>query len=66
MKHITIFDKPYSKDKVAEGMAISEAIKHGDCDKCGYFLKCFSNTKFKFPENAPCMQRKRIIERGLK
>ena len=28
MKHITIFDKPYSKDKVAEGMAISEAIKH--------------------------------------
>lgn len=64
MKHITMFDKAYSPDKIAEGQAVTQAMLNGDCNRCGYYLKCSSGSDFEFPENAPCMQRKRRIERG--
>lgn len=38
IKHITMFDRQYTPEKQAEGLAISQAIVYGHCDKCG-FLK---------------------------
>lgn len=65
MKHITMFDKAYSIDKITEGQAVAQALRNGDCNRCEYYLKCSLNTDFEFPENAACMQRKRRIERNL-
>ena len=59
-----MFDKPYSEDKRAEGMAIAQSIITGECNKCSYMNECSSNPEFKFPENAACMKRKIRIERG--
>lgn len=68
MNHITIFDKFYSVDKIAEGQAISYAVENGICHKCEYKFYCTSNCDFEFPENAPCMQIKKKIraEQSLK
>ena len=66
MNHITIFDKAYSSDKIAEGQAVTQAMLNGDCNRCAYYLKCSSNEDFEFPENAPCMQRKKRIEGGIR
>lgn len=64
MNHIAIFEKPYSVDKIAEGQAVTQAMLNGDCNRCTYYLKCSSKEDFEFPENAPCMQRKRRIQGG--
>jgi hypothetical protein len=65
MNHITMFNKPYSEDKIAEGLAISYAVQNGICHKCEYKFYCTSNHVFEFPENAPCMHIKRKIRRGI-
>lgn len=48
-KHITIFDREYSQEKQAEGLAISEAVATGKCNECGYLNQCESNRGFRFP-----------------
>lgn len=36
IKHITMFDRQYTPEKQAEGLAISQAIVFGHCDKCAF------------------------------
>ena len=40
IKHITMFDRQYTPEKQAEGLAISQAIVYGHCDKCGFLSQC--------------------------
>lgn len=66
MKHITIFDRPYPADKQAEGLAISQAIVGGHCEKCGFLPQCSTQGEaFQFPVFAWCMRRKAEILRDL-
>lgn len=62
-RHVTIFDKPYSFDKIAEGHAIHEAVVEGHCDRCGFLGKCRTDPSFRPPVFAWCSRRKaEIIE----
>lgn len=62
IKHITMFDRPYPADKQAEGLAISQAIVGGHCDKCGFLQQCSTQGgAFRFPVFAWCMRRKAEI-----
>lgn len=61
MKHITMFDRPYPEDKLAEGLAISQAIGGGHCDKCGFISQCSTDRNDQFPVFAWCMKRKSEI-----
>lgn len=54
----TMFDKPYSPEKMAEGRAISWAIVSGACNSCEYLLRCSTDDQFVFPCDAACMKRK--------
>lgn len=64
-QHITMFDRAYTKEKQAEGIAISEAVAFGKCDDCGFLKECESNRNFQFPPTAWCQKRKRqILEVG--
>lgn len=58
MKHITMFDRPYPKDKQMEGLAISQMIVSGACIKCRYYKRCSTDERFSFPADAACMKRK--------
>jgi predicted metal-binding protein len=60
-EHITIFDKQYSDYKQAEGIGVSFAFVTGACNNCESLTECSNNEAFVFPENAPCMIRKREI-----
>lgn len=60
-RHITLFDRPYPVEKQAEGLAISEAIVNGECDKCGFLSRCKSDKFFDFPVFAWCSRRKAEI-----
>lgn len=44
-KHITMFDRQYSPEKQAEGLAISQAIVYGHCDKCGFLPQCLRRVR---------------------
>jgi len=57
-KHVTIFDRPYSPEKTAEGHAIHEAVAEGHCDSCGFLNQCKSDTAFRPPVFAWCSRRK--------
>ena len=59
--NIVIFDKPYSKEETAEGLAIQQAVITGECNMCKYKNECENNRNFVFPENAACMKRKQRI-----
>lgn len=61
MSNITIFDKPYDREKIAEGLAISNSVLNGECDICPSVAVCSSNENFKFPADAACMVHKREI-----
>ena len=61
--NITIFDRPYSKEKQAEGIAISQSVLFGACDKCDWYKRCSTDETFFFPEDADCMKRKKSILR---
>lgn len=64
--HITMFDLQYPPDKQAEGLAISQAIVGGHCDKCGYLLQCSTKgSGFVFPPFAWCMKRKAEIMKEM-
>lgn len=56
--NICIFDKPYSKDEIAEGRAIQWAVISGACNVCKYLTECTRNRDFVFPEKAACMKKK--------
>ncbi len=59
MKNNTvIFDKPYSKEKIAEGLAVQRAVISGVCNMCKYLRQCENDDTFKFPKDAPCMTGK--------
>lgn len=61
LTHITMFDRQYPPEKQAEGLAISQAIVGGHCDKCAYLPQCSTDDGFKFPALAWCMKRKAEI-----
>lgn len=57
-KSVTVFDKPYSAEKQAEGLAVSWAVQTGACLMCEHLQNCESNRNFVFPEDSPCVKRK--------
>ena len=62
IKHITMFDRQYMPEKQAEGLAISQAIVFGHCDKCAFLPQCSTQgAEFTFPAVAWCMHRKAEI-----
>ncbi len=61
MKYETIFDKTYSDEKQAEGLGVAFALMTGACNGCESLKQCETDDTFIFPENAPCMKRKREI-----
>lgn len=63
-KHITMFDRAYPKEKQAEGLAISQAIVNGKCEKCLFLKQCESDRNFQFPPSAWCGKRKQEILKG--
>ena len=60
-KHIIVFDRSYPREKQAEGLAISEAVASGKCDKCAFLKQCTKDRDFEFPVFAWCQQRKHQI-----
>ena len=64
MANVVIFDKPYSADKQAEGLAISEAVVNGWCNKCRLRYRCECDPDFVFQPDCPCMVRKKEILAG--
>lgn len=62
-KHITMFDHPYPMEKQAEGVAVSQAVADGHCDRCGYLPQCETDKNFSFPPMAWCFRRKMEILR---
>lgn len=65
-KHITIFDKPYSMEKQAEGMAVHHAVAEGHCNECGFLGRCSADTSFRPPFFAWCAREKSKILEELK
>ena len=61
MNYITIFDRPYPKDKQMEGIAISQAVVSGDCFKCPYYKQCSSDETFRPTPDTACMKRKKKL-----
>ena len=58
IKHITMYDRQYT----TEGLAISQAIVFGHCDKCAFLPQCSTQgAEFTFPAVAWCMHRKAEI-----
>ena len=62
-KHVTIFDKPYSAEKQAEGLAVNWAVITGACNYCRHVKICSSELSDylweTFPHDAPCMVKMR-------
>lgn len=65
LTHITMFDRQYPPDKQAEGLAISQAIVGGHCQRCGFLGQCSTQNDFQFPPFAWCMRRKAEILKGM-
>lgn len=59
--NVTIFDREYPREKQAEGIAISEAVAYGKCDKCAFLKQCQTDSNFQFHVFAWCHQRKHQI-----
>ena len=62
--NVVIFDKPYSDEKIAEGVAVQWAVVSGACNSCNHLQQCESNNNFKFPNNAPCTIKKSELLKG--
>ena len=60
-EYVTLFDKPYSSEKVAEGLAVAKCNNFGICVWCAWLFQCSEDELFKFPEDAPCMKEKEKI-----
>lgn len=59
--NVVIFDKPYTADKQAEGIAIAQAVANGWCYTCRLRFRCECDPDFVFPGDMACMKRKREI-----
>ncbi len=59
--YITIFDREYPMDKQAEGIAISQAICSGACNRCRFLEQCSNDDRFEFPREAWCSKKKAEI-----
>jgi len=59
--HITVFDRQYSADKRAEGMAVQQAVVGGHCDKCGFLARCSTDPSFVPPVFTWCARQKSEI-----
>ena len=62
--HITMFDRPYSAEKQAEGIAVHQAVAEGHCVKCGFYGRCSTDSQFRPPVFSWCMRRKSAILAG--
>jgi len=63
MDNIVIFDKPYSLEKQAEGMAVAEAVVKGWCENCRLRFRCECDPDFVFQPDCPCaIRKKELIE----
>ena len=60
-KHITVFDRAYPPETLAEGLAVNEAVVGGHCDKCAFLERCSSDSSYSPPVFAWCFRRKREI-----
>lgn len=65
MDIITIFDKPYSKKKQAEGQAVAWAVASGACNLCKHLKVCSNYRSFVPPGGAACMKKKAEILRSM-
>lgn len=63
-RHITVFDKAYPPEVLAEGLAVNEAVVLGKCDKCGFLKQCSSDNSFRPPVFAWCSRRKAELLKG--
>ena len=59
--HITVFDREYPMDVQAEGLAVTQAVLTGACNRCELLKQCSNGERFKFPETAWCMKKKAEI-----
>lgn len=57
-KHVTVFDKAYPPEVLAEGLAVNEAVVLGECDKCEFLKQCLLDNTFRPPVFAWCSRRK--------
>lgn len=64
-KDTVIFDKPYSKEKNAEGLGVNWALITGACNACKFLEQCSTDRDFEFPNYAPCMVKKTEILKGF-
>ena len=60
-KHITVFDRAYPPDVLAEGLAVNEAVVFGECNRCPFLDRCSSDDNFSPPVFAWCYRRKREL-----
>lgn len=60
-KHITMFDREYSKKQQAEGIAVNEAVVYGHCNRCDFLSRCSTDDNFRPPIFAWCFRRKHEI-----
>ena len=59
-EHIVIFDKPYSPEKIAEGLAVHWAVITGACNSCKYLSACESDASDAWnslPQDAACAKK---------
>lgn len=66
MDNIVIFDKPYSLEKQAEGMAVVEAVVKGWCENCCLRFRCECDPDFVFQPVCPCTIRKKELLEEMK
>lgn len=62
----TVFTHDQPREKQAEGIAVSEAVAFGKCDRCMHLPVCERVETFKPPSGAACMVRKAEILKGWK
>ena len=65
-EHVTLFDKPYSAEKTAEGLAVAKCVANGACESCAWLLQCAEDERFSFPSDASCTKEKEKILREWK
>lgn len=58
---ITLFDRPYPRDKQIEAIAIHQSVVTGECFKCQDYKVCSAGGTFKFSLDNPCMKRKKEL-----
>jgi len=68
-KHVVMFDKAYSPEETAEGLAVHWAAITGACSSCKHYGICTSDLGQLWktmPHDAPCMVYMRESEERMK